>query len=81
MSEHEQAPASRITLDDFIETVTRSVMRAVESQSEVSGYAQALPTLQTQTGLGSQIPTGPSGPMGPILAGLIYVPQGFGGLR
>jgi hypothetical protein len=71
----EHGTPSRITLDEFIETVTRSVIRAVEAQGDVSGYA--LPT--TGGGVpgspGPQTP-GPLRPGGPIIIGIIYNPQG-----
>lgn len=67
---------SRITLDDFVETITRSVMRALEAQGEVSGYA-----LQSPAGGG--VPGSPSAqpqvgfrPGGPIIIGIICTPQG-----
>ncbi|MHB8577419.1 MAG: hypothetical protein ACYDCQ_19070 [Dehalococcoidia bacterium] len=69
---------SKIQLEDFVDAVTRGVVRAIEAQqAEVSGYVY-------QPGGGAPAAPAPQATFrpGPIVIGIIYTPpwdQPFGG--
>lgn len=72
---NDKGTPSRITLDEFVETITRSVMRAMEAQGEVAGYALQSPAGGVPGAANLQVQGG-FRPGGPIIIGIIYTPQG-----
>ncbi len=63
------AVPARIELEDFIEAVSRGVLRALLAQEDVSGYALAGPTAGPGT-----LPTGRN--EGMVLTGIVFIPPG-----
>ena len=65
--------ASTPTLAMVAEAATRGVLRALEAQEDVSGYAQNLATQQPGLG-GINLQPRPGRPIGPIIMGIWYNP-------
>jgi hypothetical protein len=70
----EGTPLARVTLEEFVDAVTRGVLRAIDAhESEVSGYLQAPSGPGGLAGAGSTLPQATLRP-GPITIGIWYNP-------